>query len=49
MLTAIITTITTNATEKVRHNGIELADFGVYKAWQFSIYNIMIDCIFVAG
>ena len=48
MLTFIITT-TTNATEKGPHNGIELADFGVYKAWQFSMYNIMIDRILVAG
>ena len=39
----------TNATEKGPHNGIELADFGVYKAWQFSMYNIMIDRILVAG
>ena len=36
MLTFIITT-TTNATDKGPHNGIELADFGVYKAWQFSM------------
>ena len=50
MLTSIITTTTTtNATEKWLHNGIELADFGVYKAWQFSMYNIMIDRILVAG
>ena len=37
MLTSIITTITTNATEKWPHNGIEFVDFGVYKAWQFSM------------
>ena len=49
MLTSIITTTTTNAKEKGPHNGIELADFGVYKAWQFSIYNITIDRIFLAG
>ena len=49
MLTSIITIITTNATENGPNNKIELADIGVYKAWQFSIYNIMIDCIFVAG
>ena len=44
MLTFIITT-TTNATEKGPHNGIELADFGVYKAWQFSMYNVRRDFI----
>ena len=43
MLTSIITTSTTNATEKGFHNGIELADFDVYKAWQFSMYNIRRD------
>ena len=48
MLTFIITT-TTNANEKGPHNGIELVDFGVYKAWQFSMYNITIDRILVAG
>ena len=48
MLTFIITT-TTNATEKGPHNGIEHADFVFYKAWQFSMYNIMIDRILVAG
>ena len=47
MLTSIITT-TTNATEKRPHKWIELADFAVYKAWQFSMYNIMIDRILVA-
>ena len=41
MLTSIITTTTTtNATEKGPRNGIELADFDVYKAWQFSNYNV---------
>ena len=49
MLTSIITTTTTNATDKVLHNGIEIADFGVYKAWQFSMYNIAIYRILVAG
>ena len=49
MPTSIITTTTTNATEKGPHNGIECADFGVYKAWQFSMYIITIDRIFVAG
>ena len=48
MLTFIITT-TTNVTEKVLQNGIELADFGIYKSWQFSMYNIIIDRILVAG
>ena len=48
MLTSIITTII-NAIEKGLHNGIEVADYAVYKAWQFSMYNIMIDRIFVAG
>ena len=47
MLTFIITT--TNATEKGPHNWIELADFGVYKAWQLSMYNIIINRIFVTG
>ena len=46
MLTSIITT--TNATENGPHNGIELADFGINNAWQFSIYNITIDRILVA-
>ena len=49
MLTSIITTTFTNATEKGLHNGIELADFGVYKKWQFSMYNIIRDRILVAG
>ena len=49
MPTFITTMAITNATEKGPHNGIELADFGVYKAWQFSMYNIMIDRILVAG
>ena len=49
MLTSIITTTTTNATEKGLHNGIELADFGVYKPLQFSMSNIRIDRIIVAG
>ena len=44
MLTSINTT-TTNATEKGLYNGIELADFGVYKAWQFSKYNVQRDFI----
>ena len=48
MLTSTITT-TTNATEKGPHKWIELADFAVYKAWQFSMYNIKIDRILVAG
>ena len=48
MLTFIMTT-TTNAITKGPHNVIELADFVVYKAWQFSMYNIMIDRILVAG
>ena len=47
MLTSII--ITTNATEKGPHNGIKYADFGVYMAWQFFMYNIIIDRILVAG
>ena len=50
ILTSIITTtIKTNATEKGPHNGIEIPDFGVYKNWQISMYNITIDCILVAG
>ena len=50
MLTSIMTTTTTtNATEKRPHNGIEIADFGAFKAWQFSMYNITIDRILVAG
>ena len=49
MQTSIITTTTTNAKEKGPHNGIDLADFGVYKAWQFSMYNFTIDRILVAG
>ena len=36
----IITSTTTNATEKGPHNGIEFADFGVYKAWKFSKSNV---------
>ena len=28
------------------HNGIEFADFGVTKAWQFSKYNVRRDTIF---
>ena len=32
MLTSFITTTTTNATEQGPRNGIEFADFGVYKA-----------------
>ena len=28
------------------HNGKEFADFGVYKAWQFSKYNVRRDTIF---
>ena len=28
------------------HNGIEFADFDVYKAWQLSKYNIRRDFIF---
>ena len=44
MLTSIITT-TTNATETGPHYRIELADFGVYKAWQFSNYNVRRDFI----
>ena len=43
MLTFIITT--TNATEKGPNNEIELADFGVYKAWQFSKYNVRRDFV----
>ena len=49
MLKSIITTNTTNATKQGPHNGIEVADFGVYKARQFSMYNIIRDCILVAG
>ena len=48
MLTFIITT-TNNATENGLHNGIELADFVIYKEWQFSMYNILIYRILVAG
>ena len=44
MLTSTITT-TTNATEKGPNKWIELADFAVYKAWQFSMYNIRRDPI----
>ena len=28
------------------HNGIDFADFGVYKAWQFSKYHVRRDPIF---
>ena len=28
------------------HNGIEFSDFGVYKAWQFSRYNVRRATIF---
>ena len=44
MLTSIIST-TTNAKEKGPHNRIELADFCVYIAWQFSNYNVRRDFI----
>ena len=37
---------TTNATKMGPHNGIEYADFGVYKVWQFSKYNVRRDPIF---
>ena len=40
------TSTTTNATEMGPHNGIEFADFGVYKAWQFSKYNVRRATIF---
>ena len=46
MLTSISTI---NVIEKKPHNGIELVDFGGYKAWQFSMDNITIDRIIVAG
>ena len=36
---------TTNATENGHHLGIEFADFGEYKAWQFSKYNVKRDPI----
>ena len=45
MPTSIITTTTTNATEKWPRNGIEFANFGVYKAWQFSKYYVRRDFI----
>ena len=48
MLSSIITITTPNATAKGPYNEIELAYVGVYKAWQFFMYNIMIYCIFVA-
>ena len=48
MLSSIIIT-TTNATENGPHNEIKLADFGVNNAWQFSIYNIMIDRVLLAS
>ena len=38
-------TSTTNATEKGTQKRIEFAGFGVYKAWQFSMYNERIDPI----
>ena len=41
-------TTTTNATEMVTHNWIDFADFGVYKAWQFSKYTVRRDPIFEA-
>ena len=47
MLTFIITT-TTNVSQKGPPDEIELADFGDYKVWQFSMYNIMIGRILVA-
>ena len=37
---------TTNAIEMGPHNGIEFADFGLFKAWQFSKYNVMRHPIF---
>ena len=37
---------TTNATKIGTHKGIEFADFGLCKAWQFSKYNGRRDPIF---
>ena len=37
---------TTNTTKHRPHKGIEFADFGVYKAWQFSKYNVRRNTIF---
>ena len=36
----------TNDTKMRPHNGIEFADFGVFKALQFSKFNIRRDFIF---
>ena len=37
---------TTNATKMRPHKGIEFANFGVYKGWQISKYNVRRDPIF---
>ena len=37
---------TKNTTKIGPHNGIEFADFGVYKAWQFSNYDVRRDPFF---
>ena len=37
---------TTNATKRGPHKRIKFADFGLYKAWQFSKYNVKRDIIF---
>ena len=42
----VMLTSTTNATEHGTHRGIKFADFGVYNAWQFSMYNVRRDFIF---
>ena len=39
-------TSTTNATQKGPNKVIEFADFGVFKAWQLSKYNVRRDPIF---
>ena len=39
---------TTNATERGAYKRLEFVDFGVYKAWQFSKYNVRINPIIEA-
>ena len=39
-------TFTINATKNGPHKKIEFADFGVFKVWQFSKYNVRRDPIF---
>lgn len=39
-------TFTTNAREKVPYQGIQFAEFCIYKDLQYLIYNVKIDFIF---